>query len=233
MTKLLLTLALFTGFAASAQLPTYKLEIGQSLADVLAPEDFFRYPSFREARVQFRDGYVKQAQMNLNYLLGKLEFIGPKGDTMILEGVDQLAHVAFGRDTFFFYNGSVEQVAAWKGTGRLLQHQQLQEEGSVKVGGYEANDPSASVEGVTRYNSFNQVRTLSVRQRTTFIRSSKLYYWKDDTAEPVAIDRRVIERLFPAHKKELSQYLKEHKVDYRMPQQVKGLLDYMHSLALK
>ncbi|RYY38418.1 MAG: hypothetical protein EOO08_15005 [Chitinophagaceae bacterium] len=227
MKKLFLTLLLLAGLASQAQLPVYKLDIGQSLADVLAPTDFYRYAAFQDARVQFRDGYVKPVKMNLNFLLGKLEFIDPKGDTLILEGVDQLAHVAIGNDTFFFYNGSVEQVAAWKGSGRMLQHQQLIEEGSVKVGGYDANDPSGSSEAVTRYNAFNQVRSVPVRQRTTYVRDSRLYFWKDDTAEPVTLDRKAVERLFPKQRPTIAQYLKEHKVDFRVPAQVKALLDYL------
>lgn len=230
MKRCLLLLSLFCAGTTFAQFPTYRIEAGQSLSDVLGPADFYQYPSFQDGRVQFRDGYVKKAQLNLYYLVGRLEFIGPKGDTLMLEGVDDLAHVAIGTDTFFFYSGTLRQVGAWKGRGRLLQHQQLREESSSGVGGYDANDPSNSAEAATRYNAYNSVRSLAVRRRTTYMRYSKLYFWKDDTAEPVLLERRSVDRIFPGHKNEISEYLRTHKVDFRVADQVLALFNYLQSL---
>ncbi|GAB4092628.1 hypothetical protein GCM10028786_15550 [Flaviaesturariibacter terrae] len=223
-------MSLFFATAAGAQLPTYRLEAGESLADVISAADFYRYPAFREGRVQFRDGYVKTARLNLSYLLGQLEFIGPKGDTLVLEGVDDLAHVAIGQDTFFFYAGAVQQVDAWKGRGRLLQYQQLKEESSSSIGGYDANDPSGSVEATTRYNANNSVRSLAVRRRTTYVRDSKLYFWKDNTAEPMLLERRSLEKIYPGRKAEIAEYLRAHKVDFRLADQVRGLIAYLQAL---
>ncbi|TCZ75028.1 hypothetical protein [Flaviaesturariibacter aridisoli] len=230
MKRILTSLLLLWGAAAAAQQPTYVIEAGQSLNDALGVTDFYRYASFRDARVQFRDGYVKPARMNLNYVLGRLEFITPKGDTLMLEGEGDLAHVAIGTDTFFFYGGAQLQVGSWKGVGRLLQHQYLQEEGTTRVGAYESNDPSASAEAVTRYNAFNQVRSVAVRQRTTFVRESKLYFWKDNTAEPVALDRRSLEKAFPDRKPEIAEYLRQHKVNFRLPADVNGLIRQLLNL---
>jgi hypothetical protein len=230
MRKLLLPFLLAFCLTAGAQLPTYKVDIGQTMDDVMSVSDFYRYPSFQTSRVQFRDGYIKTAMMNLNFIEGRLQFISPGGDTLVLEGLDQLAHVAIGKDTFFFYGGALEQVGAWPGWGRLLQRQYLMEEGVTRVGGYDSNEPSGAVEAVTKYNAANMVRSIAMRQRTTIVRQSKLYVWKDDATVPVLLDRKEFESLFPGRKSAIRDYLRETKVDFRIPAQVLRLVNHVRSL---
>lgn len=223
MKRLLLFLCVFGALSGHSQQTSYTIEPGQTLSDVLG-NGMYRYPEFRSARVQFRDGYVKAARMNLNYLLGGLEFINPKGDTLALEGISELAHVAIGTDTFFFYGGALEQVGSWKGVGRLLVRRVLRETGSSRIGGYEANDPAGATEAVTRYNANNQVRSLAVRERTTFVKEEKLYFWKDDTSEPTTVDRRALEKLFPGKKAQLDETLRSRKINLKKPEEVRNLI---------
>jgi|GEM_PF-2702503 len=223
--KIMLALFFGSSLTAAAQGPTYTVEPGQRVNDVLQPADYFLYPDFSNGEVHFKDGYISRARLNYSFSEAALQFIAPKGDTLVLANEEKIQLVAVGKDTFYFHQGFLQQIAR-VGDTRLLLRQYLKIHDVSRVGGYGANETGA-MDQTTRYNANNQVRELVLTSRLTIMRQQDLFLWAPDDEAPVPASRKELERRQPKRKSDIAAYLKERKVDFSQLQPVLRLMQHL------
>ena len=100
---LLLFFGLFTiatGYSQTRK--TYKVNPGEIITQALPADVLYNYPAFTAGLVHFRNTAVGAGRMNYNNLLGKIQFIDDKGDTLELTNEPPINFVSIVSDTFYF-----------------------------------------------------------------------------------------------------------------------------------
>ncbi len=81
--------------------------------DNLANYFTYRFPSFEEASVLFKNGGTLKNKMNFNTLLCTMQFIDPKGDTLEISKPGEIDSILFNDCTFFFRKGYFEILGTY------------------------------------------------------------------------------------------------------------------------
>ena len=100
---LLLFFGLFTiatGYSQTRK--TYKVNPGEIITQALPADVLYNYTAFTAGFVHFRNTAVGAGRMNYNNLLGKIQFIDDKGDTLELTNEPPINFVSIVSDTFYF-----------------------------------------------------------------------------------------------------------------------------------
>ncbi len=105
----------------------------------------YRYPQFRYGKAYFINGDVSAGKMNYNIFLETMQFIDPKGDTLVLANETQLNFISIDADTFYHNSkGYVQQVADLSVTKLLLKENiQTSEE---KIGAFGIPSSTVNIE---------------------------------------------------------------------------------------
>ena len=105
-------------------LKVHVINPGQTIQEVIPDTVRYSYTHFRSGIVLFPGNEAATALVNYNLMLGEMQFIDPKGDTLYIGDPEKFERIAVGLDTFFFNNGYLRQMA-YKNKVRLLQKQTI------------------------------------------------------------------------------------------------------------
>lgn len=213
-------------FAYAQDATTIFLPAGEDISEVLTPQKIFRYPQFINGQIFFKDGRMTQALLNYNYLIGEIEFISPKKDTLAI-GKDQMPtikKIIIDTTTFFYNRGYVELVME-NAVGKLLKSEKFNVVKREKIGGY--NQPS-STSAIDSYNNFTgpygiPELHLKIRENITLVLKTN-YFFGNDYDLLLPANKKNIYKAYPAKKDRIKEYLKENPVNYKNPGDLKKLL---------
>ena len=99
----------FQSFSVAAQVHDRKvIHADENISDYF----IYRFPSFDQATVLFKNGISSTYKMNFNMLLCTMQFIDPKGDTLEISKPEDIDSIRLNNSTFFFKDHYFEIVAA-------------------------------------------------------------------------------------------------------------------------
>ncbi|HEY5371810.1 MAG TPA: hypothetical protein VIJ75_22735 [Hanamia sp.] len=212
-----------------AQDSTIFIAAGQEVSEVLTPQKIFRYPQFINGEILFRDGTTSHALLNYNYLVGEIEFISPKKDTLALakEQMQNIKKVILDTSTFF-YNRRYLELVMENGVGKLLKSEMFNVVKREKMGGY--NQPS-STSPIESYENFTGTygipeQHLKIRENITLVLKTN-YFFGNDYDLVLPANKKNIYKAYPAKKDRIDEYLKENSVDYKKAADLEKLLNYL------
>lgn len=203
----------------------YRIKANQELGEVMSFADVYKYPGFTAGIVSFRDGRVASAKLNYNYLQGEMDFIDASGDTLALDDAANLKHVAIGKDTFYYSDGYLEQLASHQ-SKKLARKQFVELADSKKLGAYD--QPTHS--GANTVGSFATSRStvnLVIKEDITLVR--KTYYFIGDRNEFYPVNKKNISRVFGKKEKEISSYLAANNVNFKKEEDLQALFRYLNT----
>ncbi|MDB5196839.1 MAG: hypothetical protein JWP88_1210 [Flaviaesturariibacter sp.] len=228
--QLLLLIIFFSCFYLHAQDTTIIVKAGNRINDVLAPANVLLYPHFNNGIVSFRDGSKAAAKMNYNSLYDQMLFINPKGDTLAITDEKNIKYVALSSDTFYYHEGYIKLVA---NTGNIkLAEKRIWEIADIRKMG--AHNKEVNTYAVTT------VRTITDGVGRTYdltlpedlvLRKKSVYYLGDRLGLFVPADRKNLNHHFPKEAINLTNYLKENKVDLKNKSDLVKLINFMDQSA--
>ena len=108
--------------------------------------DRYRYPKFMVGNVVYRNGVSGAGNLNYNRLLGEMQFIDAKGDTMALADEQNIAYVTIGSDRFYVNPGKgCPEVIADHGTVKLAKQVVMKSMRAEKKVAYGQSSGASSV----------------------------------------------------------------------------------------
>jgi hypothetical protein len=197
--RLLFCFAVMNIVIAKAQdTKVYIINPGQTIQEVIPDTVRYSYTDFRSGIVLFPRNEAATALVNYNLMLGEMQFIDPKGDTLYIGDPEKFERIAVGLDTFFFNNGYLRQMA-YKNKVRLLQKQTIRMASRTTLGAFDQPAQGAA----TTYSSFfgnTHDVTLRTNQKITF--KKETYYFlmdRNQTLYPLSLKN--LQLLFPKDRK--------------------------------
>lgn len=224
-----LTIFFLLGFPASLyaqEEKVYQIKADQEIREVLSFADIYKYPNFTFGLVAFRDVRNSSAKLNYNYLQGEMDFIGASGDTLALADEANIKYVAIGKDTFYFFEGYLEQIASHQ-TKKLTRKQLVELADKKKLGAFD--QPTHS--GVNAYGSYANSRStvpLVVKEQITLV--LKTYFFVGDRNNFYRVNKKNLAKLYGKKEREISAYLSNNKVDFSKEGDLLNLFRYLNSL---
>lgn len=201
----------------------------------------YRYDQFRMGRILYVNGSTGTTRLNYNILLGEMQFIDARGDTLALTdepvvrlvGIDEIAPTGgVLRQDMFCYDqkkGYLELVGDYGGV-KLAAKQGLRMAKSEKEGGYGQSTGSGSI---TTYQ-FYSTGTASVNrldaQGDLLLIKDKNYYIVDQNNRVHPINKATILKVFSKHREQVTAYLERESVDFRKQSDLEKLLKYCSEL---
>ncbi|GAB3316647.1 hypothetical protein GCM10027299_07150 [Larkinella ripae] len=193
--------------------------------------DRYRYPQFREGKVEYRNGQSAAGRFNYNILIGEMQFIDPKGDTLSLANETlvrsvQLAETGYRYDPKY---GFVELLADYSAV-RLAFKPIFKTLRAEKNGAY---NQSSGTSSITQYKSFiggsGQLSRLE-QEGDLLLEKDVVYLMIDQNNRFYRISKSAVLKLFSKSRSAIEDYLKAESIDFKKEEDLKRLLQFCSTL---
>ncbi len=224
--RLVMLLTAFAGLCAthtSAQ-EIIRIKAGEDMSSVY--KQMYRFPQFMKGKVYFMNKDSASGKLNYNMVIGKMQFIDRKGDTLVLSDNNPVRLVAI--DTNLFYCNStecVELVAGFPPAELAVSHQ-LKLLDEQKIGAYGLPSSTQSIENSQSYKANAADYRLQLNKDLVFTKESR-YYLIDGDKHYLAANKKNLQKLFPKQKNVIEKYIDEHPVDFKNESDLKNIFLYL------
>lgn len=230
---LLMILATCPYFAHSQEKKVFKIKAGEYPDRVIPYADRYQFGQFTTGQVEFINGRTSQARLNYNYIGGHILFVGPKLDTLEIIDKAIVKNVTIGDKSYRFdQRFGYSEIVGTYDRASLGKREVLARIGTEKGGPYGISYTASSVTTYRSYSSDQAATTKKLNANAEGVFSYRTAYYLIDNNNRFYIPTAgSVKKIYPAHKKQIDQYLREHPVDFGNEQDLTRLLAYGDSLA--
>jgi len=221
---LMIGFCLFAPYSFAQKQTTFKINPGEKVMTAIPREEMYSYPDFTPGNVYFKNDQYSPARLNFNALIGEIQFIDAKGDTLSLANEETIKKVVIKSDTFYYDNGYLK-VLSNAGDYKLAQKQMFVFVNRQKLGGF-GETSSAGIETYDRL-SYKTFFSDLVAQEILILAKQTILYIGDRFHHFKVVNQKSLKDAFPKKQKEYKIYVKENKVDFSNENDVKKLLDFL------
>ena len=224
--KIQLILAVCILYIANVSAQTeniYPVKMGEIPDEVIPKEASYLLPGFTQGVVFFKDGTFSKQRFNYNSLLDEMHFINEQGDTLAIAGTALINSVEIDSIKFYYDTGYVRQVFT-QGNYKLVIKQKWAQIPDKKTGGYDIGSSIASIKTYSSIsNSNGSIGRLHVGKDVLYKKENS-FYVGDKFNHFQEANKKSFHAIF--EDKNISQYLKEHKVNFKKEEDLEALLQF-------
>ncbi len=212
---------------------------GDIIIDRIPLTNRYRFEQFRRARAHFVNNATASGHLNYNLLYGEMQFIDPTDDTVSLANEQMLEKISF-EDTDYIFdpeNNRYLEVLAGDQHIRLTRHlrMRLLEHDVKSMDGYVSTlNPNLSR---AVYDLDNRVHQTTLReffesraQHPMLFSTHEVYYFVDKNNVAWPVKKSSLHRIFPDHRREISDYLSNHTIDFTSKEDLIQLISFCNQL---
>lgn len=219
----------FVYVSVSAQTSTERIYIkGGNSAWENFMKEIYMYPAFENGIVEYKNGQRFKSSMNYNKVLGTIEFIDEKGDTLSMTDEENIKTISIGDDLYKFNPGCVLTIKANENV-TLYKREVVRIADKLKTGGYGIPNSTGTIESIDRIDtrvSYNQIElneSLLISKVTTF-------YIENHRGEILPASRKNILNLYPKHEEAIRSHIKLKGLDLNNENGLVELTDFISKL---
>jgi hypothetical protein len=227
--KILLFLMICFTLPAIAQTPaTLRLKPGEDIRVSAWRDSLYRFPSFLEGQAMFISGPSPKYKMNYNVLSGDIEFLNPKGDTMVLKKTPEVKLVMVGGHVFFLEpaQGYIEILIQQQLALGVKKEFVIVRKDVEVSNGYTTSSDNTGAVVAYRGNS----RSVS-SNADLLVRMNNTYFFIDQKNEAHPATKATLMKLFPDDRDKLKTYLKEQHTDFKQKDDLAKVLTFCNGLS--
>jgi hypothetical protein len=174
-------------------------------------KEVYHYPSFENGIVTFKDGKQYKSNLNYNKVIGTIQFIDEKGDTLALSNEEQIKTVSIGTDVFFYTPSCMLELTDG-GKFKLVKNERVRVADNQKVGTYGIPNSTGTITSVDRgtravFNQLDVNESILLNKTTTF-------YLELAKNELVPVSKKTILGMFPKHENDIKEYIKSKQINF-------------------
>src|SRR6476659_7091857 len=189
---------------------TYKIKPGERVDYALLKENgLYQYPQFADAQVALKNGTSGTVRMNYNQLLGDMQFINGKGDTLSLDKENEVASIVIAKDMFVFSDGYLQLLH--ESNVRIGKKTMLKIADRKRIGGMgEVTDGSTMY--TSMYSKFG-VKDLVPTEVPTYYKVS-MYFIGDRFNKFKPLNKKNLYAFYAKQEQEIEAYLQTNPVNF-------------------
>lgn len=211
---------------AVAQTSTQRLYIkGGSNARENFMKEVFKYPSFEPGIVEYKTGHRYKSNMNYNKVLGTVQFIDEKGDTLSIANEESIKTMNIGNDVFIY---APNCLLAIKNTGKtsLYKNEMVRIADKLKTGGYGIPNSTGTIQSFdivdTRLN-FNKIEI----NESLLVSKVSTYYLENDKGEIFEASKKKVLDMYAKHERAVKAFIKSRNLDFSKEEHLLELTDFL------
>ncbi|MCY7358400.1 MAG: hypothetical protein LH609_13260, partial [Rudanella sp.] len=186
----------------------------------------YRYPQFMAGNVVYRNGVSGGGRLNYNRLLGEMQFIDNKGDTLGLADEQNVAHVMIGSTRFYVNPGKgCPEVISEHGPIKLARQTVFKSMRTEKKVAYGQSSGASSVATVQPYSNNSSMHRIEANG-DQMVKEETGYFIIDQNERYQPLTKNALYKLFPKHKKAIEAYLDEQSIRFSEEADLQKLLQF-------
>lgn len=203
------------------------VKAGQDFMESLSKQIYY-YPQFVEGTVVYKDGMASGAALNYNMLIGEMQFIDPKHDTLSLANEQTVQYVTIAKDSFFYDKGFLALVTS-NPTIKLAIRQRIKVIDKQKIGAYDQPSSTGSIDSYNSVQSGNRMYKLDIREDIVLAKETSLYLGDKFNHFVIANKKNSIK--FSSNKQsEVEKYIRENNIDFNKKEDMIKLIGFLQDL---
>ena len=214
--------------SAHAQDSAIILKAGMSINESISITDLYEYPQFVYGKVFFKPGDSSSGRLNYNRLVGQMQFIDFKGDTLNIADPGTIKSIRINNDLFYYDEGYVKLIKD-SNTIKLAAKQTLRVVNKEKTGAYNMPSSTSAIDSYGSYMSEGKMYKLVPREDIVLKKQTQ-YYFGDKFNHFILANKKNLLRLYSKQNVSLNAYLKENNVDFTSQEDLEKLLQYLANL---
>ena len=198
---------------ASAQTSTQRVYIkGGNSAWENFMKEIFRYPDFEQGIVEYKNGQRFKSNMNYNKVLGTIQFIDEKGDTLAITNEESISSINIGDDVFI-YAPNCLLLLKKSDNATLYKNEMVRIADKHKTGGYGIPNTAGTIESIDRidtklnYNQMEINESLLISKVTTF-------YIENEKGEILTASKKNVLNMYSKHEDAIKSFIKSYGLDF-------------------
>jgi hypothetical protein len=213
----------FSSSLFSQTTSTFTIKAGEDISAVY--KQAFKYPEFRNAKAVFSYGSPAGGKMNYNLIIGKIQFIDEKNDTLVIADEAAIKLITIGTDTFYYDRDNYVELLANYGEVKMALQQRIKFIDEKNIGAFGI---PTSTQNIDNYNTLraNNTYSLKVNKDLVFSKEDRYYFSEGENGFLVASKKNILKE-FPRKKMVIENYLKEHDINYNNEEDLKSLFGYL------
>jgi hypothetical protein len=221
---ILLGLIFFQSFSVLAQVYDRKvIHADENISDHFT----YRFPSFEEATVLFKNGTSSIYKMNFNMLLCSMQFIDPKGDTLNISKPADIDSILFKNSTFFFRDNYFEILSAYNSVKLVVSRKASFE--PVKIGAMGMPSRNGAIDNYDSYSSddkqFNTPIKLRINQNINSYQKIE-FFIIGNNGEFMKASKNSFLKICGNDKKSSEKFIQLNKIKFNNQDDLKKLFDF-------
>ncbi len=202
---------------------TTRVKAGDDVSKAISDYGTYRFPSFTEGIIFLKNGAASRQQINYNFLVGEMQFIGSNGDTLAIANSDEVKFINIS-DTVFYYNkGYMEQLVD-DDTLHLAVQRNIKID-YEKVGAYGQSNPASAIDNNQSFFEGSNAYHLTINQDAV-IKNTTTYYLISKNEPAVIANKANFIKIFPADKTRISSFIKDNNIDFKKAADLEKLLAF-------
>ncbi|HTE26036.1 hypothetical protein [Flavitalea sp.] len=213
-------------FGYSQKSVTYTIKPGAFIMDVIPSTEVFRYPAFTQGIVTFKDGKSTSGSLNYNMLIGTVQFIDAKSDTLSLANEETIQHIVINNDLYYFNRGYFRVIDTSKGMmlSELIYFKNFSEKQS-SYGMSSSTAASDNFSSILERRAYN----LTAAEEMKLVKHTE-YAILDHAGTMIYPDKKKLLKIFPDNKTAVSNYLSKNSADPSKKEELVKLINFLTEL---
>ena len=222
--QLIVAVCIFCIVKASAQTEKmYAVKIGEIPNQVIPGEAIYLLPRFTQGTVFLKNGSSSKQLLNFNSLLDEMHFINEQGDTLAIAEPALVNLVEIDSIKLYYDLGYLQQIFT-RGNYKLAVKQTWKQMPDKKTAGYDIASSTGSIKTYSTINNSNgSIGKLRVGKDVLYTKENS-FYIGDKFNHFKRANKKSFYILF--EDKNITQYLKKHRVDFNKENDLKALLQF-------
>jgi hypothetical protein len=185
----------------------------------------YKYPQFVYGKLFFKDGTVAGGKMNYNLIIGKVQFIDEKNDTLVIADEAAIKFITIGTDTFYYDKDNYVELVANYGEVKMALQQRIKFIDEKSIGAFGI---PTSTQNIDNYNTLRANNTYSLKVNKDLVYSKECkYYFSEGESNFLVANKKNILKGFPNKRTVIESFLKEHEINYNNEEDLKSLFGHL------
>ncbi|MBK5271415.1 MAG: hypothetical protein JJE22_10415 [Bacteroidia bacterium] len=164
-------------------------------------------------------------RLNYNMLMGKMQFIDKRGDTLVLSEDNPIRLVAIDTNIFYCNSGECVELIAGLPPAELAISNHLKLADEQKIGAYGLPTSTHTIDNNSSFKAGDDYR-LQLNKDLVFTKETR-YYLIDASKNFIAANKKNLQKLFPKQKDIIETYLRDNQVDFKKESDLNNIFLYL------
>ena len=200
------------------------------IREVLPEKGIYRFPSFSEGSIVFRNGIVSAARLNYNVSLDEMHFTTEKGDTLSVADPATINFINLNGTRFYYDKGFLQTIDTVMYNGVILAFKQvLIAQQQRKYGAYGITEPHEGVRTYNFYTGNGQTYKLGGDEKIT-VTAREYYFFGDGYGHFAKASKEYILSHFDKNQPALKEFIKSNHINFNVLKDLLNLMTFCKGL---